>query len=95
MRRVNNVTVSNGTMFEQDLEILFQRSNLLLARFQLISELAEGIFDFFLAHADKMMHRPDKFKIFLDWNFVLCRHSSSREVNTRLASVMRLEGAKR
>jgi len=41
MRRVNKVTVSNGTMFEQDLEILFQRSNLLLARFQLVSELPE------------------------------------------------------
>jgi hypothetical protein len=44
-------------MFEQDLEILFQRSNLLLARLQLVSKLPEGIFDFFFAHAYKMIHR--------------------------------------
>ena len=53
-------------MLEQDIQILFQRSNLLLASFQFVSEFLEGIFNFFLAHADKIMHYPDRFNILLD-----------------------------
>jgi len=56
MRHINNVMARNGAMFEQDLAILLQTNNLLLARFQLVSELSEGIFDFFLAHGWAVHH---------------------------------------
>jgi hypothetical protein len=43
MHHINNVMARNGAMFEQGLTILLQTNNLLLVRFQLVSELSEGI----------------------------------------------------
>jgi hypothetical protein len=88
--RRNNITVSSRTVFDQKLQIFFQRIKLLFIGLQLVSDLVDTIFNFFPVHAPENDSLPQAFKprcLKSPWQPAACPQESN-ETNTRLAAAI-------